>query len=453
MKAFFAKYRPYYSPNLTLAVPVMISQLGHTLVQVADSVIVGHFAGTIALAAVSLVNSIFMVVLVNGIGIAYGLTPLISQANGRKDYVSCGRLLSTSLRVNVVTGVLLFSAVYFGTRGFIGHLGQSPAVVKEAIPYLGLLSFSIVPLMVFNTFKQFTEGLGFTRQAMKISIWGNVLNIVLGVIFVKGLFGIAPMGVSGVGLSAVIDRSMMAVVMAIYVFRSPRFRPYIRNFSLSNASRATIRKILKIGVPIALQYTFEISAFSGAAILMGRIGYIEQAAHQVAISLAAMTYMAASGVSAAAAIQSGYNYGRGAWTELRHSAIASYHLVIGLMTITAFLFIGLNTWLPWIYTADGAVIAVAAHLLVIAGFFQLFDGAQVVGLGVLRGMGDVNVPTLITFVAYWLIGLPIGYILGFPLELGASGIWLGLTAGLLFSSVGIYFRFQKVSKLIWISSK
>ena len=446
MKDLYNKYKPHYRTNFKLAIPVVISQLGHTLVMAADSIIVGHFAGTISLAAVSLVNSLFTVIMVIGIGISYGLTPLIAQENGRKQYKECGTLLSNSIVINALTGIVLFILIYFGMLLVIDHLDQLPEVVTQAKPYLGLLGFSIIPMMIFMTFKQFAEGLGFTKQAMMISIWGNVLNVILGIIFVKGMFGIAPMGVSGVGWSTLIDRIVMALVMGIYIFRSKNFKKYLKDFSLKILSKIRILRIMKIGAPVAMQYAFEVSAFGIAAILMGTIGVAQQAAHQVAISLAAMTYMMASGVSAAATIRSGTSYGSRDFINLRHSAISSYHIIIAFMSVTAVLFVTLNNVLPWLYTSDESVIVVAAQLLVIAGVFQLFDGTQVVGLGILRGIGDVNIPTFITFIAYWVVGLPLAYYMGIPMGLGANGIWYGLTLGLLVSAVLLFIRFQYISK-------
>ncbi|MFM6975413.1 MAG: MATE family efflux transporter [Sphingobacteriaceae bacterium] len=446
MKKLYTKYKPHYQTNLKLAIPVVISQLGHTLVHTADSVIVGHFAGTIPLAAVSLVNSLFTLVLVIGIGISYGITPLIAQENGKNNFAECGKLLYNSLLISAITGLMLYLAIYFGTLSVIDHLGQTPEVVKEAKPFLALLGFSIIPLMFFMTFKQFAEGLGFTKQAMYISIWGNVLNIVLGIIFVKGMFGVSPMGVRGVGLATLIDRTIMAVVMAAYVFRSRNFKEYLKGFGSKYWDKVRSAKILKIGAPVALQYTFEISAFSGAAILMGTLGAVEQAAHQVAINMAAMTYMMASGISAAAAIKTGNNFGKKDFQELRLSAISSYHIVLGFMAFTALLFVLFNPFLPYLYTSDVRVVTIAAQLLIIAGFFQLFDGTQVVGLGVLRGMGDVNMPTLFCFIAYWVVGLPVAYYLGIVMHLGANGIWYGLTLGLLVSSALLFMRFQLVSR-------
>ena len=445
---FIKKYKPYYLSNLSLAGPVIISQLGHTLVHTADSVVVGHFAGTIPLAAVSLVHSVFLVVLVIGLGIAYGITPLIAQENGRRNYSECSVLLSNSLLINIVCGILLFCIVYFGSMAAIDHLGQDPAVVAEAKPYLFILSLSILPLMVFNAFKQFAEGLGFTRQAMNITIWGNVLNIILAVIFVKGMFGIAPMGVSGVGYSTLIDRCLMAIVMGMYVFRSVDFRPYLKNFRFFAADRERAGRILKIGAPVALQYVFEVGAFAAAAVLAGVIGAREQAAHQVAIQLASMTYMMASGIAAAATIKTGNSFGKENYTRLHLSAISSYHMVLIFMCFTALLFIVLNQYLPLIFTTDKQVVGIAGGLLIIAGLFQFFDGTQVVGLGVLRGMGVVNLPTVIAFVAYWLVGLPIGYLLGITLHMGVKGIWYGLTLGLIISSTLLFFLYRsKVRKL------
>ncbi|MDB5032469.1 MATE family efflux transporter [Mucilaginibacter sp.] len=446
MRATYNKYRSYYGDNLKLAIPVVISQLGHTLVQTSDTIIVGHFAGTVSLAAVSLATSIFVVPLVIGIGISYGSTPLIAQNNGRKEFAECGQLLSNSLFINVLSGIALFAIVSLGSIFFLDHLHQSPEVVRQAKPFLLLLALSIIPMLVFNTFKQFAEGLGFTKQAMLISIWGNVLNICLGITFVKGLFGIHPMGIMGVGYSTLIDRCTMALVMGIYIFRSNNFKQYLKGFALKNIDRVRSLKILGIGAPVALQYGFEVSAFSGAAVIIGSIGLVQLAAHQIAINLASITYMMSSGLSAAAAIKSGNYFGAKDHKNLRLSAAASYHVVIVFMCITALIFTVGNHALPWIYTSDNQVILIAAQLLILAAMFQLFDGTQVVGLGILRGMGDVNVPTVITFLAYWVIGLPLGYFWGIHLHWGIAGVWYGLVLGLMVSAILLYIRFKIISK-------
>jgi len=446
MPSFYQTYRSHYRDNLKLAIPVVISQLGHTLVQTSDTIIVGHFAGTISLAAVSLATSIFTVPMIIGIGISYGSTPLIAQHNGRGEKAECGQLLSNSLFINLITGVILFGLVCLGSIYFLDDLHQTPEVLVKAKPFLMLLGLSVIPMLVFNTFKQFAEGLGFTKQAMMISIWGNVMNICLGIIFVKGLFGIRPMGIMGAGYSTLIDRCVMSIVMGFYVFRSKNFKRYLKDFSLKNISRARSLGILKIGAPVALQYAFEISAFSAAAVLVGTIGVLPQAAHQVAINLASMTYMMSSGVSAAAAIKSGNYFGVKDHGGLKLSANASYHIVLIFMAFTAIVFTFGNNLLPWIYTSDKNVISIAAQLLILAAIFQLFDGAQVVGLGILRGMSDVNIPTLVTFLAYWIVGLPFGYYWGIYQGHGVSGIWYGLVLGLMVSAILLYIRFKIISK-------
>jgi len=450
MRGGFKSYKSYYLSTLTLAGPVMISQLGQMLVQTADSIVVGQFAGTVPLAAVSLVHSVFTVVMVMGIGISYGLTPLIAQENGRKNYKECGALLSNSIWINVLAGVLLFGLVYFGSMAAVDHLDQDPAVVREAKPYLFILSLSIVPMMIFNAFKQFAEGLGFTKQAMRITIWGNVLNIALAVVFVRGMLGVKPMGISGVGYATLIDRFLMALVMGFYVFYSVDFKRYLQQFRIGYVHAGRCLSVLKIGAPVAMQYVFEVGAFAAAAVMAGTIGASEQAAHQVAITLAAMTYMMASGIAAAATIKTGNSYGQKNFFRLRQFAVSSYRIVLVFMGITALLFALLNQYLPWIFTTDTTVIGIAAHLLVIAGLFQLFDGTQVVGLGILRGIGDVNLPTLITFVAYWVVGLPVAYGLGITLDFGVLGIWYGLTLGLLTSSLLLYARYRRVSRRLKI---
>lgn len=443
------KYRSnkiYYQSTIMLAGPVVISQLGHTLVQTVDSIIVGHYAGTISLAAVSLVHSVFMVVMVIGLGIAYGVTPLIAQEDGKSNYQECARLLSNSFWLNLLTAMLLFLLVYYGSMFAMYHVDQDPRVIETAKPYLLLLGLSILPLMLFQTFKQFAEGLGFTKQAMTITIWGNVLNLILAVILVKGMFGIAPMGVRGIGIATLIDRVLMMVVMIWYVLKSKHFKAYIYHFSVRFIDLPKIYRVVKIGIPVAMQYIFEIGAFAVAALMAGKIGAMEQAAHQTAITFAAMTYMMASGIASAATIKVGNSFGNQNYFRIQKFSRISYHIVIIFMLFFAVIFTLFNKHLPYIITNDPAVVSLASQLLIIAGVFQLFDGTQVVGLGTLRGMGDVTIPTFITFFAYWIIGLPLAYVLGIQLNLGVKGIWYGLTLGLLTSSLLLYFRSQYIIK-------
>jgi multidrug resistance protein, MATE family len=435
----WTKYQSYYKENFKLAYPVVVSQLGHMTVAMSDTIIIGH-TGDVPLAAVALGNSIFAIFLVIGLGMSYSLTPLVAQENGRatkEAYDACGFLLRHSLLINAILG-LLFSAGIVLFSHHLGFLHQEKDVAALAQPFMALLGYSYFPLMVFLAFKQFAEGLGFTRQAMQISVVGNVINILVGITLVYGF----KQGVTGVGIGTLVDRILMAAAMGVYVLSAPRFKAYLHHFKQQYFSLATLRKLLGLGAPIAMQYFFEISAFSGAIIMAGWIGARDQAAHQIAINLASITYMMASGISSAAGIKSGNHFGATQYKELRLSAIASYHMVLLMMSCTAFIFmLGCNI-LPFMYINDLAVVNIASRLLIIAAFFQLFDGTQVVGLGILRGLGDVKIPTVITLLAYWILGLPIGYWLGIHLHYGVQGIWWGLTLGLVTASILLFLRFQ-----------
>lgn len=438
------KHKTYYISALALAGPLIIAQLGHTLVQTSDTVIIGHFLGKISLAASSLAHSVFMMVLVFGLGIAYGLTPLIAQASGKNNKEEIAKLLSNSLWVNFAVSILLFFGVYYGSMYGMQHADQDPTVVEEAKPYLFVLSLSIFPLMIFNAFKQFAEGLGFTKQAMRITIWGNVFNVILAIIFVKGMFGIKPMGIAGVGLATLIDRILMMIVMSWYVLKSKNFKPYIAHFKFFSVQAEKVKAILKIGTPVAFQYTFEVGLFAGASLISGKIGALDQAAHNVALTLASMTYMMATGIASAITIKIGNSYGKENFDRLKTFAKISYRIILAFMIFTAIIFAVFNHTLASLMTTDPDVIALAAQLLIIAGLFQLFDGTQVIGLGILRGIGDVNIPTIITLIAYWLIGLPSGYYLGVTLGMGVKGVWYGLTFALLASSILLYFRYKYI---------
>jgi len=370
----------------------------------------------------------------------------VAQANGKGEKDDCGRLLSNSLWLNIAASIVLFCLINYGSAYAMRHLDQDPRVIEAAEPYLFLLMVSVVPMMVFNTFKQFAEGLGFTRQAMNITIWGNVLNIILAVVLAKGMFGLPPMGIVGVGWATLIDRVLMMAAMSVYVLRAKRFKPYICFFSWFRIDIGRVRDIFRIGAPVAMQYVFEVGAFAAAAIIAGKIGAVEQAGHQVAITLASMSYMMASGISAAAAIKTGHSFGQNNMQRVQKFATVSYHLVLLFMIVCALVFVLFNRQLPLLISNDGAVIAISAKLIVIAGLFQLFDGTQSVGLGILRGMGDVNVPTLTTFFAYWIVGIPLAYLFGISLGGGVQGVWYGLTLGLLTSSALLFMRYRQVMR-------
>ena len=425
-----------------IAYPVMLSHLGHMAVGVADSVMVGQL-GAVPLAAVSLANSVFVLALMFGIGISYGLTPLVAAADGKGHTARIARLLKHSFLINVLFGVLLFGAVV-AVIPFLYLLDQPPAVVELATPYLWVIGGSMLPFMLFQVFKQLIEGLGHTRQAMVITLLANAVNVVLNYVLIFGKLGFPELGLVGAGWATLVSRIGMAALMVLFFYRSKIFAAYHR--TAKGFKKKIFRKLLSLGVPMGFQYVFEVGAFSGAAIMVGWIGANALAAHQIALNLAAISYMVAAGFSAAATVRVGNQLGKGYITSMRRAGFISFGLVMLMMLCFALTFIAGQYFFPSLYIDNDEVIEIAASLLVIAAFFQLSDGIQVVGLGTLRALEDVKVPTFITLVAYWGIGIPAGYLLAFPLGQGVQGVWWGLLAGLTVAAIFLSVRFNTLSK-------
>ncbi|WP_114781294.1 MATE family efflux transporter [Botryobacter ruber] len=437
------EYREHFSKNFRLAYPVILSQLGHILVSVFDSLMVGQI-GTLPLAAASLGNSIFTITLVFGLGVSMSITPLIAGADGRKNYTRISLLLLNGLLSNLLVGILLFVSGYF-LSPFISVLGQPAPVVSLAVPYLNILFLSLVPLMVFQAFRQFAEGLALTRQAMWISVIANALNIMLNYILIYGKLGAPALGLIGAGWATLISRVVMAGMMAGYVLYSRRFVIFRKFLNYRHLSFVHMYHIFRLGLPISVQMIFEMGAFSFSAVMIGWLGAKELAAHQIAINVASVTYMMASGFAAAATIRVGNQKGLGNYRAMRLAGNSSFVMAALFMTGSGLLMVLGKSLIPMLYIDNPEVIAIASDLLLIAALFQISDGVQVVGLGALRGLEDVRIPGLISLVAYWVIGLPAGYFLCFKAGFGVNGIWTGLLIGLTVAAILIYRRFRRLS--------
>lgn len=443
-------FKNHFRKNLSLAYPVMLSHLGQVTVQVADNMMVGRL-GKEPLAGASFANSIFVIFLVMGIGMSYAITPMTAQADGEKDIPKLTEILKHGFLVNVIYGLLL-TAILFSSTEILWLFNQPEIVVTLAIPYLGIIAISIIPFMAYQAFRQFAEGLGYTKQSMYITITGNIINIILNYIFIFGKLGFEPLGLYGAGLATMVSRVIMALMMVSFVYLNKRFARYWEFLKFGNISWILIKENLKLGFPMSFQFIFEVSTFSLAAIMIGWLGTGPLAAHQIAINMASITYMIALGISSAATIRVGNQLGQKDYKTLRNAALTSYIMAISFMSVTGIIFILARNSLPLLYINDAEVIAQAAVLLIVAGLFQLSDGIQVIGLGALRGMSDVKVPTLITLIAYWLIGLPLGYLFGFILDQGALGVWYGLLAGLSIAAVLLFLRFNKLSRNLIIEA-
>ena len=426
---------------MLLAYPVVLSQVGHILVGFVDSVLVGRL-GTVPLAAVSLgVNSV-NVIMILGIGLSMGSVPLVAAADGRRDAADLGRLLVSSVWLSALAGLALAGLGQL-VPALLHFLGQSPEVEALAAPWVRVISWSFLPLMLFQGFREFAEGLGLTRQAMWLSIGANVVNAALCYALIFGHWGAPAMGMMGAAWATLAARWLMALLMGAYVLLAPRLaglRAAIRSWQPDGA---TLFRLFDLGAPIGVQMAFEVGAFAAAAIMIGWLGAGPLAAHQVAINLASMTYMAASGIAAAATIRVGRLSGAGSRAEARLAGAAAYVLGFAFMGVRGLLFIVFRHHAPLLYSHDPAVVAQAGTLLLIAALFQVSDGVQVVGLGALRGLGDVKVPSVVALLAYWAVALPLGYWLGFVLRLGAPGVWMGLLAGLSIVAVVLMVRFRR----------
>jgi MATE family multidrug resistance protein len=436
-------YRRHFKENFYLAYPVVLSQLGHILVSVADSIMVGRL-GTVPLAAASLANSIFTIVLVFGLGLSYSITPLVAAANGRNNRKRISLLLINGLVVSTIMGVLLFLGSYL-LSPLLYYLNQPEEVVVLAIPFLNILFFSMIPLMVFQGYKQFAEGLSLTRQSMYLSIFANVLNVAGNYVLIYGKLGFPAIGMEGAAISTLVSRILMALIMAWYIHTSDLLKPFRLRWKQKYLSARHMWRIIRLGLPISVQMIFEMGAFSFSAIMIGWLGAKELAAHQIAINVAALTYMMASGIGAAATIRVGTLFGQGKIKEMRAAGLSSLVMAILFMSTTGLILVLANSFIPSFYIQDPEVIELAAGLLIIAAIFQVSDGVQVVGLGCLRGLEDVKIPSMVSLLAYWVVGLPVGYLLCFKFNFGVNGIWTGLLIGLTIAALLLYLRFQKLS--------
>lgn len=430
----------HYRTNLRLALPVMLGQLGHITAGVADSVMVGQL-GTHPLAAVALANSIVTVFMLFGIGAAFGLTPLVANADGKGRRLLQGSLFFHGFYTHLALGVGLFG-LSAGMVPLLQFLGQDPRVTDITGPYMLLIALSVVPFMAFLSLKQFAEGLSQTKVAMAVSIICNLINVGLNYIFIFGKLGVQPMGLVGAGYATLISRTLMALGMGWYVFRHKRFKPYGLRLFGNRFRRKVARRILQVGLPTGLQLIFEVSAFSLAAVFAGMIGAEALAAHQIAINIASVSYMAVTGLGAAATVRIGNRIGKRDPENLRLAGLTIFRMAVVWMAFTGLIIFLFRHALAGFYTDEPVVSALAAKMLLIAVVFQLSDGIQAVALGALRGFTDVRIPTAITFTAYWLLTLPAAYMLSLHSPLGAIGIWYALAGGLTVSAVWLTLRFN-----------
>ncbi len=461
----FKIYLPYYKRNLKVALPVMLTQLGASLVGFFDSMMVGHYA-TVDLAAVSFANAIFFTVMVFAMGALMGITPLVgiqigaqhtsspianrqSSITNRQSPTANNQI--SSLFQNGILFTVLLSAVMLillsACIPFLDRFGQDPAVIEVARPYYILIVISLVPFLFFSFFKQFLEGLGNTMVAMVITLLMNGLNILLNWVFIYGNWGFEPMGATGAGIGSLISRIGMPLCFWAVMAWRKEWKQYLR-MTWQRFSWQRIRELAKIGFPIGGQTLLETFLFTASFVIIGWISKEALAAHQISNQIADMTFMLALGIGSATTIRVSHQLGERNIHGVRMASTASIHLVLLMNTIGAALMISLRNYIPMLFTEDKEVIAIASQLIVLAGLFQYADGLQAVGAAMLRGITDVKVPMVIAFVSYILIGLSVGLLCAFPFNMGAAGIWVGFIFALAIAAICFHIRFnRKLKKL------
>lgn len=456
LKMRWSDYTKEFSANLKLAYPIILGMLGHTLVSIVDNVMVGKLGPT-ELAAASLANSFVFIAMSIGLGFSTAITPLVAEADGEKDVDKERTIFHHGLVLCTILGISLFLIIYF-SKPLIGLMGQPEDVVTLAKPFLDIVAFSLIPLIIFQGYKQFADGKSETKVAMWANLLCNVVHFFLNVVLIYGLWFFPKLGMLGAAYGTVISRIVMLVYIHYSLIHKERFKTYFEGFSFKELQKDIVKKIVNLGLPSSMQMFFEVALFTGAIWLSGRIGTTAQAANQIALSLATFTFMFVSGLGVAGMVRVGNYKGSQDFKMLQTVARSLFLLAIIIQGIFALIFVVLHPYLPELFmnsenvtqlANSSEVISIAAHLIIIAAIFQISDGIQVVVLGALRGLQDVKIPMYITFISYWVIGFPISIYLGLYTDLKAIGIWIGLLSGLTAAALFLYLRFNHLSnKLI-----
>ncbi|MHC1736908.1 MAG: MATE family efflux transporter [Ignavibacteriaceae bacterium] len=437
---FFNKYKTDISETLKMAYPISLGQFGIMLMSIVDSAMVGRL-GAAWLAAASIANSLFILILIFGLGVCYAVTPLVAIAIGEKNTDGCGNLLRQSFYVNFIVGIFLLVLCYF-FADLIYYFNLPPEITSKAISYLKILGYSMLPIMIYQTFKQFIEGFGIMKPGMYVSLTANIVNFVTNWLLIYGNFGFPRLDLDGAGYATLFSRVFMIFGILLFFYMDNRFTSFRISFLPLNIDRRVFAKLLRLGIPVGLQHFFEVGAFSLAALMAGWIGVNELASHHIAMNIASVTFMLILGISAAVSVRVGNAYGERNVRKIKVAGFTGLALSFSFMLFFGVTLIILNKFLPYLYVNDPKVVEIASGLLIIAALFQIFDGLQATGIGILRGLTDMKIPMVISFASYWLIGILSGYFLAFHFSLGIYGIWIGFLLSLIASSSLFHLRFR-----------
>ena len=424
-------WRAELAATRRLAVPVVVVQVGLMLMGVVDTMMVGRISAA-ALASVALGNLYYSNVTALAAGTLMALDPVVSQAVGARDDEAVAHGVQRGVLMAVLIGIPTALAL-LPAGPLLRAFGQPEEVIPAAARYVAWTLPSVPALLGFVVLRQSLQAMGQTRAIVVTIIGANLLNVLLDWALIFGHLGLPALGTDGSAIATTISRWAMTLCLLATAWRP--LRGALRPWRRGSAEPAARRRLARVGLPIGLQQFLEYGAFGAVGLLMGRLGTVAMAAHQATINLASLTFMVPMGVGAAAAVRVGHAIGAGDAAGARRAARAALVWGVGFMLVSAAVLLLAPRALARLYTPDAAVIAVTATLIPLAGFFQVFDGMQVVSLGVLRGVGDTRAPMLINIVGFWLVGLPVGVWLGIERGMGPAGLWLGLVVGL--AAVGV----------------
>lgn len=450
MSEYWRKYSNHYSTITRLALPIMVGQLGVIITGYADTVMVGHYA-TSALASASFVNNVFNFMVMLCLGFSYGLTPLVGSLYARKDCDSVGALVKNAVVANGLFAVVLLVIMWVVYMN-IEHLGLPENLIPTIKPYYQLFFWSMVPVVVSNVLRQFSDAVNDTKLAMWIFTAGNLLNIAGNYVLIYGKMGAPEMGLNGAGVSTLVSRVLMAVAFVWVLAGSRRYKPYFNGFKRGVLSRKSITKVVKTSFPVSMQLGMETGIFTFASLIVGWLGEIQLAAYQVLVMLGMLGFMIYYAVGAATSIKiSNYN-GVGNVTGVRNAAHAGYVITLLCAIAASATFILAGRWLIMAFTGDSAVIAVAVGLIVPLVLYQFGDATQVAFANSLRGIAEVMPIMRNAFIAYVVIGLPLVYALAIPAGWGLKGIYIAFTIALFTAGMLFMRRFYHKLKEMQVSS-
>ena len=444
MRNIYRTYREHYKALFFLGLPIVIGQIGVIVLGFADTLMIGHHS-TVELGAASFVNNVFNLAIIFSTGFSYGLTPVVGGLYGTHQFAPAGQALRNSLLANLMVALLLtlcMTVLYLN----IENLGQPEELIPLIKPYYLVLLASLVFVMLFNGFKQFTDGITDTKTAMWILLGGNVLNIIGNYLLIYGKLGLPELGLLGAGISTLFSRIMMVLVFIIIFLRSSRFIRYKVGFFRLGWSRAIFGRLNGLGWPVAFQMGMETASFSLSAIMIGWLGTIALASHQVMLAISQFTFMMYYGMGAAVAVRVSNFRGQNDRMNVRRSAYAGFHIMLLIALIGALPIFLLRNELGGWFSDSPAVSVMVAQLIIPFIIYQFGDGLQINFANALRGIADVKPMMYIAFIAYFLISLPAGYFFGFIMDWGIIGIWMAFPFGLTTAGILYYLRFNRDTK-------